>query len=178
MCLFWYILSITELCFLVLQLLTDRFAPSGDLPSRKCDDLKNYCGGTFKGIEKHLDYITGLGVNAVWISPIVQNTDRGYHGYWAQNIFEINPHFGSRDDLKSLVAACHERGVWVMLDLVANHMGYPPGTGFNNLIPFNESRHYHPQHSYIKWPQEFKTNGRSKTTGLQAYLILTKAINL
>lgn len=156
MCLFRYHLSITELCFLVLQLLTDRFAPSGDLPSRKCDDLKNYCGGTFKGIEKHLDYITGLGVNAVWISPIVQNTDRGYHGYWAQNIFEINPHFGSRDDLKSLVAACHERGVWVMLDLVANHMGYPPGTGFNNLIPFNESRHYHHQHSYIKWPQECK----------------------
>lgn len=53
------------------KILTDRFAPSGQLPSQKCSDLEDYCGGTFKGIEKHLDYITGLGVNAIWISPIV-----------------------------------------------------------------------------------------------------------
>lgn len=96
----------------------------------------------------------------------MQNTDKGYHGYWAQNIFEINPHFGSRDDLKSLVSACHDRDVWVMADLVANHMGYPPNAGlnsegtplkgFNNLVPFNDSVYYHPQHPYIKWPEECK----------------------
>lgn len=147
--------------FFFSQLLTDRFAPSGDLPPQKCTDLKYYCGGTFKGIEKHLDYITGLGVNAIWISPIVQNTENGYHGYWAQNIFEINPYFGTKEDLMSLVKACHERDVWVMVDLVANHMGYPPNVdctkkleNFNNFVPFNDSKYFHPYHSYIKWPEE------------------------
>lgn len=147
--------------FFFSQLLTDRFAPSGDLPPQKCADLKYYCGGTFKGIEKHLDYITGLGVNAIWISPIVQNTENGYHGYWAQNIFEINPYFGTKEDLMSLVKACHERDVWVMVDLVANHMGYPPNVdrtkrleNFNNFVPFNDSKYFHPYHSYIKWPEE------------------------
>lgn len=138
------------------------------MPSQKCVSLRNYCGGTFKGIEKHLDYITGLGANAIWISPIVLNTDNGYHGYWAQNIFEINPHFGTKEDLKSLVTACHERDVWVMVDVVANHMGYPPNTGwdtdpspdvstsFDKLVPFNDSKYFHPRHPYIKWPEECK----------------------
>lgn len=150
------------------QLLTDRFAPSGVLPSKKCVGLRNYCGGTFKGIEKHLDYITGLGANAIWISPIVLNTVNGYHGYWAQNIFEINPNFGTREDLKSLVTACHDRDVWVMADVVANHMGYPTNTSwdtdpspnvsisFDNFVPFNDSKYFHPRHPYIKWPEECK----------------------
>lgn len=150
--------------FIFFQLLTDRFAPSGEVPSQKCVGLSNYCGGTFKGIEKHLDYITGLGANAIWISPIVLNTDNGYHGYWAQNIFEINPHFGTKEDLKSLVAACHDRDVWVMVDIVANHMGYPPNTdplpdvsmSFNSFVPFNDSKYFHPVHPYIKWPEECK----------------------
>ncbi|XP_068715191.1 uncharacterized protein [Montipora foliosa] len=147
---------------IIYQLLTDRFAPSGEIPSQKCSNLKDYCGGTFKGIEKNLDYITGLGVNAIWISPIVQNTDKGYHGYWAQDIFKINPHFGTKEDLISLVKACHERDVWVMADLVANHMGYPPNfpgnlkRNFNNFVPFNDAKYFHPYHSYIKWPEECK----------------------
>jgi len=164
------------------QILTDRFAPSGEVPSQKCTGLGNYCGGTFRGIEKHLDYITGLGANAIWISPIVVNTPNGYHGYWAQNIFEINPHFGTKEDLKSLVTACHDRDVWVMVDVVANHMGYSPSTdpvpdvpvslvprdfslagnevdvpvSFNKFVPFNDSKYFHPRHPYINWPEECK----------------------
>ena len=181
---------ISESCFFFIntlfflfffQILTDRFAPSGQVPSQKCTGL-NYCGGTFRGIEKHLDYITGLGANAIWISPTVVNTPNGYHGYWAQNIFEINPHFGTKEDLKSLVTACHDRDVWVMVDVVANHMGYPPSTDpvpdvpvnlvprdfslagdevdvpvtFNKFVPFNDSKYFHPRHPYINWPEECK----------------------
>ena len=51
-----------------------------------------------------------MGFNAIWISPIVANTANGYHGYWAQNFFEINPYFGTADDLISLVNACHKKG--------------------------------------------------------------------
>lgn len=47
----------------------------------------------------------------------------GYHGYWAQDLFHINPYFGTSKDLKLLVAECHKRDIWVMVDVVANHMG-------------------------------------------------------
>lgn len=153
---------------IIYQILTDRFAPSGSsLPSKKCTDMRGWCGGTFKGIQNHLDYITELGANAIWISPVVLNTAKGFHGYWAKNIYEIESHFGTEEELKSLVRACHERDVWVMVDVVANHMGYPPGTDwttpwnstlfdsfYENFKPFNRSEYYHPNHPWIKWPEE------------------------
>lgn len=106
-------------------------------------------------------------MNAIWISPVVLNTEKGFHGYWAKNLYEIEPHFGTKEELKALVKACHERGVWVMVDIVANHMGYPPGADwstpwdsklFDNfyeyMSPFNKSEYYHPNRPYIKWPEE------------------------
>ena len=98
------------------QVLTDRFASTGNNTS-SCGDLSDYCGGTFQGIIRKLDYIEGLGVNAIWISPIPEQTDKGYHGYWQKNIFAINSHFGSSDDLKQLISECHKRNIWVMLDV-------------------------------------------------------------
>ena len=99
-----------------MQLLTDRFAKESD-DDGSCSDLSTYCGGTFKGIMQKLDYIQGLGVNAMWISPIPLQTDDGYHGYWQQDITQINPHFGTEQDLKDLVEACHDKDIWVMLDV-------------------------------------------------------------
>lgn len=64
-----------------------------------------------------------MGFDAIWISPVVDNYPRGYHGYWARHIFEINSYFGSANDLKALTKACHDKGIWVMVDVVANHMG-------------------------------------------------------
>jgi len=125
----------------VYQLLTDRFARS-DGSTNGCGDLSNYCGGTFQGIINKLDYITGMGFDAIWISPIISNYGNGYHGYWAKNIYEINGHFGSADDLKNLVNACHAKGVWVMVDVVANHMGMTD-ENFGDAVPFNNKAHYH-----------------------------------
>ena len=79
--------------------------------------MRDYCGGTFQGLINKLDYIQGLGVNAIWISPIPEQTDKGFHGYWQKNLSNINPHFGKPSDLKALVSACHSRGIWVMLDV-------------------------------------------------------------
>lgn len=124
----------------IYQLLTDRFArTNGD--TSPCD-LKSYCGGTFKGIINNLDYITGMGFNAIWISPIVENTDNSYHGYHMTNIYKINPKFGTEEELFELVDACHKKDVWVMVDIVANHIG-PVGTNYQNIIPFNDPAHYH-----------------------------------
>lgn len=124
----------------IYQILTDRFArTNGD--SSDCD-LHNYCGGTFRGIQNNLDYISNMGFNAIWISPIIENLDGGYHGYWMKNIYNLNSNFGTEQEFINLVQACHERDIWVMVDVVANHMG-PVGTNYNLLYPFNQPDHYH-----------------------------------
>jgi alpha-amylase len=66
----------------VYQILTDRFATSNGTTTA-CTKLSNYCGGTFDGIQKNLSYIKGMGFDAIWISPVVDNYPQGYHGYWA-----------------------------------------------------------------------------------------------
>ena len=78
----------------VYQVLTDRFAKSTSGGSA-CTNLSNYCGGTFNGIKNSLSYIKGMGFDAIWISPVVENTAGGYHGYWAKNWESINANFGS-----------------------------------------------------------------------------------
>lgn len=126
----------------IYQVLTDRFDtfPSGN---QACNDLGNYCGGSFKGIENRLDYIQDLGFDAIWISPIVSQYDNGYHGYWAKNLSEINPHFGTANDLHSLVQAAHSRDMYIMVDVVANHMGCSGCQSFPNTFPFSDPSHYH-----------------------------------
>lgn len=81
-------------------------------------------GGDFKGIEQKADYIRGLGATAIWITPIPLN-DAGsaYHGYGARDFYQLAPHLGTLTDLSNMVAACHARGIKVILDVVVNHSG-------------------------------------------------------
>jgi len=127
----------------VYQIITDRFART-DGSSTHCDNLGKYCGGTFKGIENNLDYIQGMGFDAIWISPIVANTPDGYHGYWVSNLYEINEEFGTAEEMKELVQACHDRDIWVMVDIVANHIGYVDNFDYSAIVPFNSASHYNP----------------------------------
>lgn len=104
-------------------MLTDRFAKS--TPSEeKCDVLYEYCNGTWKGITNNLDYIQNMGFDAIWITPVVENTPQGYHGYWAKDFDKTNPYHGTEEELKELVNECHKRDMLVMVDVVANHIGY------------------------------------------------------
>lgn len=110
----------------IYQLITDRFAlTDGSFP--ECD-LSEYCGGTWAGIENNLDYIQGMGFDAVWISPVVHNLEGetysgyAYHGYWSDDPFTLNQHFGTADDLTSLSNAIHGRNMSLMLDVVINHL--------------------------------------------------------
>jgi alpha-amylase len=73
----------------IYQLLTDRFARN-DGANYGCSNLGNYCGGGYRGIINNLDYIQGMGFDAIWISPIIQNRDGGYHGYWGTNLYSLN----------------------------------------------------------------------------------------
>lgn len=91
-----------------------------------------------------------MGFDAIWISPVVENYPGGYHGYWATNWENINPYFGTAQELKDLVAACHSRGMYVMVDVVANHVG-PVGTDYSKVYPFNQASHYHNKCDIIDW---------------------------
>ncbi|HWH17659.1 MAG TPA: alpha-amylase family glycosyl hydrolase [Allosphingosinicella sp.] len=89
-----------------------------------------YHGGDLKGLADRLDYIQGLGASAIWLGPIYKNKpvqgrpgqeSSGYHGYWITDFTDVDPHFGTRADLKRLVDAAHERGMKVYLDIITNH---------------------------------------------------------
>lgn len=67
----------------------------------------------------------------------------GYHGYWQSNLYQVNPYFGSANDLKALSAALHARGMWLMVDIVANHMGIPPSGSPSGFYPFSNWTSYH-----------------------------------
>lgn len=127
----------------IYQLLTDRFART-DGSTAQCSNLSSYCGGSYQGIINHLDYIAGMGFDAIWISPIPKNRDNGYHGYWATDFNSLNDNFGSSQDLQDLVNAAHDRNILVMLDVVANHAGTPATSGDYTGYTFNSPSQYHP----------------------------------
>ncbi len=114
----------------IYQVLVDRFAdgtPNNNYQVRP-GALARYQGGDWQGMIGQLDYIEKLGVTTLWISPVVKNVETdadvdGYHGYWAQDLGKVNPHFGDLSDLRALVAEAHKRKLKVVLDIVTNHMG-------------------------------------------------------
>ncbi|KAI0250972.1 glycoside hydrolase family 13 protein [Lactifluus subvellereus] len=140
----------------IYQLITDRFATPNDT-AMPCDtSARKYCGGSWRGIMNHLDYIQGMGFDAVWISPISANLEgatsegEAFHGYWTKDLDSLNPHFGTAEDLRALSTALHKRGMYLMLDVVVNHMAAPalPGpnftfTGF--FHPFTDESSFHKQ---------------------------------
>lgn len=124
-------------------LLTDRFYngdPSNDNPnhipgSYDPSQPEAYHGGDIRGIIEKLDYLEKLGINTIWITPIVDNIDFdvrygkdgpqfGYHGYWAKNFETMDEHLGDIDDFKELIDKAHDRGMKIMVDVVLNHAGY------------------------------------------------------
>jgi glycosidase len=84
-----------------------------------------FVGGTLQGLHSKLGYLRRLGVTAIWISPVLKQVAfrETYHGYAIQNFVEVDPHFGTREDLKALVRAAHEHGIYVILDVILNHSG-------------------------------------------------------
>lgn len=106
----------------------------------------SYHGGDFAGLTQKLDYLKDLGVNTIWITPIVENitsdqhdadTDTatyGYHGYWASNFTKLNKHLGTEEEFAALIEAAHSRGMKLMVDVVLNHAGYGTEKYFNNIL--------------------------------------------
>ncbi len=102
-------------------------------------------GGKIKGITRRLDYIKGLGCNAIWVSPPFKNRqDDPYagHGYGVQNFLEVDPRFGTIDDLKELVREAHSREMYVILDIIINHTGDVWGYEDDKAQPYHEEAPY------------------------------------
>ncbi|MGL5031548.1 MAG: alpha-amylase [Aeromonas sp.] len=128
----------------VYFLLTDRFHngdPANDHSFGRQkdgqDEVATWHGGDFKGLTEKLDYIKQLGINAIWITPMVEQVhgfigggEQGnfpfyaYHGYWALDFTKIDPNYGDEESLKTLVDEAHKRGMRIILDVVMNHAGY------------------------------------------------------
>jgi alpha-amylase len=114
----------------IYQLLVDRFADGDPGNNYRVDPyaMGKWHGGDWKGVEDKLDYLAELGVTTLWISPAVKNVETdagfdGYHGYWAQDLTQPNPHFGDIPALRRMVDAAHKKKIKVILDIVTNHMG-------------------------------------------------------
>ncbi len=118
--------------------LTDRFAngrtdnDTGGYPGGPDDHgfdptrVSHYHGGDFAGLTARLDYLKGLGITAVWVTPPfknkpVQSGTAGYHGYWITDFLSIDPHLGTNEEYRIFVREAHARGMRVYMDIIVNH---------------------------------------------------------
>jgi len=142
----------------IYNVFTDRFNDGNPDNTWKIDDESihpkaNYFGGDIEGIIEKINdgYFSNLGINTLWVSPLVKNPEEaygmypnpktrfsGYHGYWPVSFTQLNPHFGTEEDLKRLVETAHANDMNVLLDFVANHV--------------------HEDHPVIKANPDWKTN--------------------
>ncbi len=130
-------------------LITDRFNNPLAPPHEQWDaPVGSFQGGTFNGIREQLDYLKDLGVGAIWISPVLKNPQYdvfAHHGYGVQDFLSIDPRFASdverarrerefvEDELRLLIDEAHARGIYVIFDIVLNHVG--------NVFAYEGDRH-------------------------------------
>ena len=108
---------------------------------------------TFEALEKRLDYIEELGVDCLWLTPVLQH-DGAPHGYNITDFFSIADDLGDRNDYESFVDAAHERGMSILFDLVLNHSARDH--------PFFEDAYQNPDSEYYDW-YEWQDNGEPET---------------
>lgn len=139
----------------VYFMMTDRFFDGNESNNKASgadtfgDNPGLYHGGDFAGVTAKLDYLQDLGVNTIWLTPIVKNiqgvavTDEGkddvpynaaYHGYWASDFTKLNPTLGTTEEFKTMISEAHKRGMRIMVDIVVNHAGYGTESTFADMI--------------------------------------------
>ena len=75
--------------------------------------------GYLNGVTQKLDYIRNMGFNGIWLMPVFQSTT--YHKYDTVDYMQIDPEYGSTEDMQNLIEECHKRGIRIILDFVMNH---------------------------------------------------------
>ena len=139
----------------VYFMMTDRFFDGNESNNTASgadtygDNPGLYHGGDFAGVTAKLDYLQDLGVNTIWLTPIVKNiagvtvTDEGkedvpynaaYHGYWASDFTKLNPTLGTTEEFETMISEAHKRGMRIMVDIVVNHAGYGSESTFADML--------------------------------------------
>jgi cyclomaltodextrinase len=111
------------------QIFPERFAngnpaisPENVLPWGSQDPKSNsFFGGDIQGVIDHLDYIQDLGITGIYFTPITQGKTN--HKYDTTDYLKIDPAFGDKETVKTLIEEAHKRGIKVMFDAVFNHIG-------------------------------------------------------
>lgn len=106
-------------------------------------------GGTIKGITENIDYLTELGVNAIYINPIFAAGE--YHKYDLVDYYHIDPCFGTDEEFGELVQHCHEKGIRVIIDGVFNHCGWH-FMAFNDVVEKGEASDYKDWFYRLEYP--------------------------
>ena len=119
----------------------------GGIPGDRLDhgfdpeDKGFFHGGDLAGLTARLDYLADMGTTAIWMTPVFKNkpvqgigadASAGYHGYWYVDMEQIDPHFGTNDELEILITQAHNRDIKVFFDIITNHtadiIDYEEGT--------------------------------------------------
>lgn len=154
---------------MIYQILIDRF--NGGWTTHP-QNANAFLGGTLNGIIEKLDYIKSLGATYIWLSPFFK-TD-AYHGYHTTDYEQIDPHFGTWEDLKNLVDEAHKIGIRIIADFVPNHC-HANHPFFQDAIknpltsPYRKWFHFKDNHSanclcFYGYPELPKFNLENQTT--------------
>lgn len=164
----------------IYQVFIDRFFDGNTANNIDCttttggycvNDLYKWNGGDLAGVQARLDYLQSLGVNTLWVTPIYENpiTQIGsvydatpgeiynYHGYEAQDFFDVEDNFGTNANFTSLVTAAHAAGMKVILDFVPNHSS-------NQHPYFKDASDNCTSSSYFRWYKFGNVNGQGQLT--------------
>lgn len=134
---------------IIYQIFVDRFNPGKGRPWNETSGLRQYFGGSIKGVTEKLSFIKKMGFNTVWLTPVFASPS--HHGYDISDYYQINPKFGSMDDYLELLEIAHRQKIKVIMDFVANHC--------SNEHPFfqdaikNPDSPYHDYFVWKNWPE-------------------------
>jgi len=133
---------------IIYHILIDRFA---GFDSTDNWNKSTFLGGNIRGIIKKLPYLNDLGITTIWISPFYKTS--AYHGYHITDFYQVDPHFGTLEDIKDIINAVHEHDMHIIADFVPNHCSrkHP----FFKDAQTEKSSPYYDWFYFTKWPNEY-----------------------
>ena len=109
-------------------------------------------GGDLEGMTNQLDYLSDLGITAIWANPLLENNmpAYSYHGYAVTDLYKVDPRFGTNDDYLAFIKTAHSKGIKVIMDMIFNHLG--TGYYWKDDLPMKDW--------YNEWPEFTRSNYR------------------
>jgi cyclomaltodextrinase len=133
---------------IIYHIFIDRFA---GFPSTEHWNQPIFLGGTVRGIITKLPYLMDLGITTLWVSPFYKTS--AYHGYHITDFTSVDPHFGTLEDVKDLLHACHEHNLHVIADFVPNHCS--KNHPFFKEAQTDKNSPYRDWFYFTNWPHEY-----------------------